>query len=917
MTVTASASSKSTIVGRLSEASSSREFSPLRGAGTDTPTRRSCWNALSRSARPVAAWRGWPPWFEGGSALAYFRGRKTLAMKPPMSIPACFYRRFILAAFGLICVTHAAKARDVNDNREALARMAVKTEAAIPSAESAGNIAPLGFVPAQNSALPVWQYAIMGSGIGASNIIIGPAPVGGGAPEIIVGSNSQLGIGPDDFWQVLRRNAATGNYDQVFVSPLYPAAVKRIAVGNLLGDSRPEIAVMLANGRIYLYDRETKAELGSVITGINGLEGLSVTDLDGDGVAELIVTTANDLFVFSNAGVLLWQVAGAGGHEVVVGQMDHDPALEIAATNGLVVDAATHSVQWTCGGGFGLHLKLAPVPGDTYQQVIAAEEWNWVYAHDVALQWSRRWSIQTPTDIAAIEVADVDNDGIPEVIIGDNQHGTVHVHDLSTQAQKWAINNPDGGVTNIAVGDVDNDGVVDLLWGSGWTNTGPDYFRVASTTDSHAIKWQSVDLQGPFLGPVIGDLDGDGQPELVVCSYKSNSGQANGRILVFDLATLTLRGMSAPVVGSFGSEGVKDFKLRDLEGDGRMEIVLASDRTYNGVIEIYEFSAANVFNLKWTNATRPVGSPFEFVDVVDLDGNGTPEIIAGNSVAHTGSEGVYVYIFDYPNGANPWRSVLLANPFDAVTGLVVDQLAGTGEKKIAALVTNGDLCTIDGRTRQLESIVSQSGGKTLSRRGLFGLIKTDAAGAGHFLQYSRPSYTENFSRQLGSGTPDGMNMLSNGDLWIGSGGALSLRTPPAYDAVDWQSPSFGTGFGRFVATDDREGHHRVFSSAQHAVAGFGYEAATDSVSIGSVVYTNGNHLLRVSAASSIKSIIRGAPVLHVYVTATAAFIGDLTGNSAGTYSGTLSWPGNPEFVTVKSSKGGHADRAVLVGHDSN
>ena len=66
-----------------------------------------------------------------------------------------------------------------------------------------------------------------------------------------------------------------------------------------------------------------------------------------------------------------------------------------------------------------------------------------------------------------------------------------------------------------------------------------------------------------------------------------------------------------------------------------------------------------LFTLKWTNTTRPNGSPFNFVDVVDLDGNGTPEIIAGNTVAHTGSEGVYVYIYDYPSGANPWRSVVL------------------------------------------------------------------------------------------------------------------------------------------------------------------------------------------------------------------------------------------------------------------
>ena len=554
--------------------------------------------------------------------------------------------------------------------------------------------------------------------------------------------------------------------------------MKRIAVGNVAGNSQAEIAVMLARWSHLPLRPRDQAELGHINTEVNGLEGLSLTDLDGDGYAELIVTTPSSLYVFNGAGSLLWQVAGAGGYDVVAGQMDNDPALEIAATNGKVVDTATHTVQWTRAGGFGNHVKLAPLPGANYQQLIAAEGWQFVYAYDVATQLPR-WSINTPQDIGAIEIADVDNDGIPEVIIGDNQWGTVHVHDLITRAQKWAANNPEHGVTNIAVGDVDNDGVVDLLWGAGWTSTGSDYLYVASTTGAHAIKWQNVDLVGPFLGPLIGDLDGDGHPELVVCSYESESGYDSGRILVFDLATLTLRGMSAPVVTNNAVTGVHDLKLHDLDGDGRMEIVVATDRLYDGAIEIYGFNSFNVFTLKWTNTTRPSGSPFTFVEVVDLDGNGTPEIVTGNTVAHTGSPGVYVYIYDYPSGTNPWQSVNLASGFKAVTGLIVDDVAGNGGKKIAALISTGDLYTFDGPTRQLESLVPQSGGTIISRRSPSGLIKGDSAGLGHFLQYSNNTYTESFSRLLAPATPDGINVLSNGGALDG-GGRRANSAPVAF-----------------------------------------------------------------------------------------------------------------------------------------
>lgn len=716
----------------------------------------------------------------------------------------------------------------VNYSRSDLARMESQSlPRTVGSAEvSDSPAAPQGFVPsAAGATKPFWQYSIFGSGIGASNIVVAPA-VGGASRQIIIGGNSTNNFGGDDFWQVVQRNSTTGNYDQLFVSPIYTATVKRIALGNVTGDSQLELVVMLADGRVYLYDLATKAELGYISTGVTGLEGLSVTDLNGDGVAEVIVTTANDLYVFSGAGALLWQLAGAGGYDVVAGQMDLDPAIEIATTKGVVTDSVTHAAQWTRSGGFGAHVKLAPLPGASYQQLIAAEAWSTVYSYDVAGQLPR-WSISTPQDIGAIEIADVDNDGIPEVLIGDGQWGTVHVHDLNTQAKKWQATNPEHGVTNIAVADVDNDGTVDLLWGAGWSSTGADYLYVASTTGTHAIQWQSVDLQGPFLGPFIGDLDGDGKAELVICSKSSASGYSGPRFVVFDLATLALRAISPASLTSSIFTGANDMKVRDLEGDGRAEIILATARGYDGEIDVFSFDSSNNFTLKWNNPVRPTGSPFNFVEVADLDGNGTPEIIAGNTVAHTGSEGVFVYIFDYPSTAAPWRSVKMASGFSSVAGLVVADLDGNGSKDIAALVANGDLYTFDGPTRQLKSLKQASGAKLIAdRRSPAGLIASDSAGAGHFWQYSSNTYTEDSARQLGSTALDGLMVDSDGGLWIGTGGALRLRQPPNYRGVAWQSPVVGTGFGHFVATDFSNGQNRVFSSARHAVAGFAFQPTT-------------------------------------------------------------------------------------------
>ena len=53
-------------------------------------------------------------------------------------------------------------------------------------------------------------------------------------------------------------------------------------------------------------------------------------------------------------------------------------------------------------------------------------------------------------------------------------------------------------------------------------------------------------------------------------------------------------------------------------------------------------------------------------------------------------------------------------------------------------------------------------------------------------------------------------------------------------------------------------------------------------------------------------------VLSVYVTSTGALIGSLTGDGSGRYKGDLGWSSNPVNITVKSSAGGSAGKAVTA-----
>jgi len=80
---------------------------------------------------------------------------------------------------------------------------------------------------------------------------------------------------------------------------------------------------------------------------------------------------------------------------------------------------------------------------------------------------------------------------------------------------------------------------------------------------------------------------------------------------------------------------------------------------------------------------------------------------------------------------------------------------------------------------------------------------------------------------------------------------------------------------------------------------------SDTVTISKAEYTVSTKNLHVEAASTSKTA-----VLRVYVTATGELIGSLVGDGSGRYKGDLSWPSNPQNITVKSSANGTATKAV-------
>ena len=743
------------------------------------------------------------------------------------------------------------------------------TAGSFPAAGAAIGPERSGFVlPPEPGPRPFWQFAGFGSGIGGSNIVIGPAN-GSIAPEIVLGGQTDHHYARNDFWQVIRWNPDRQTYDQIFVSDIYSAAVQRILAANVIGDARQELVVMLGDGRIYLYDFASKAELGHVATGKTGLEALAVSDIAGDARSELIVTTRNDLFVFSGEGELLWELAGAGGYQVVCGQMDNDGPLEIATTNGYVVDAGSRTAQWIRGGTREYHLALAPHESASYQQLLIAHRIQTLSAYDVPTQ-TERWAIETPHEIGALRVIDVDNDGTPDLLF--DQASYLYVRQLSTRSLKWFMHIIDR-LVDVAVADVDADGRRELVWSSGWLSSAGDHLYVTNP-ETRALEWKSVDYTGGFLGPAIADLDGDGAQELVACSVHSESEYNNAHVLVFDLATLALRSTWRTTYGK-----VRDVELSDLDGDGRAEIVVAGEHG-TGTAEAFAFHQDNTVTRTWT-VHRAGQSRFDFVEVSDLEGDGAPEIVVNTKLKDANySTDLALHAYDYPS-VEPVRSEKLGGYYESASGLKVQDFDDSGDKEIAVLVSNGDLFTVHGPTLQVEARQQNTGFSLLNRSASpFGLIAGDLGGTGHFLRYANGRHVEIFSRRLAQGPLEGINESSPGMLWTGRGGVLTLRTPP-YTNVTWQSPPSAAGVGRFVAVDDAGGARRVFTATHARLLGFTYSEPSFTLDILGMNLAGDDALITFSALAGRTFRLERKLHLHDATWESVTGVADLTVNHNG------------------------------------
>ncbi len=179
---------------------------------------------------------------------------------------------------------------------------------------------------------------------------------------------------------------------------------------------------------------------------------------------------------------------------------------------------------------------------------------------------------------------------------------------------------------NVAMADLDGDGKTDIATANKDKKT-ISVFKNTSTIGGGSFA-QKVDFTADYAGRIaIGDLDGDGKPDLTVTNYPSAT------VSVF--RNTTTQGVIdarsfAPNVNFAIVHSGSGLAIGDLDGDGKPDLAVTNSDPSTSVSVLRNTSTpgAITFALKVDFNTN--GYP-RSIALGDLDGDGKPELIIGTN----------------------------------------------------------------------------------------------------------------------------------------------------------------------------------------------------------------------------------------------------------------------------------------------
>ena len=516
---------------------------------------------------------------------------------------------------------------------------------------------------------------------------------GGWPTEVRLVFGTSLGLGEaKDFTLVYSTNGTavpayrTRTFDAIprWTSPPVGTGASGVTVADLDQDGDLEVLYGTSNGLVVALDATGGPIWETPVAGATRSVPYApqVADLEGDGSLDVVaVTNEPSLVRLDASGGIRWsQPIGLPELPLstpTLSDVDGDGVLEILLGGRNAQVDIRSSVDGTvvtsyAAGDWAYTASIYDVDGDGVGEVFFASDDHNVYAYRASgsLLWANTSAGATFIE-NSVAIGDVDGDGYPNVVTGDDGNsGPEFALNATDGAFTWARDLPAYREGAQTLADLDGDGTLEVIVG---ITTGPVY---ALRGRDGAVLWTNGNATGQASAPAVVDLTNDGVPEIVF-----TDGSA---VYVLDASGVLLyRWVIAPNDPGFrnlSQQAMDTPAIVDLDGDGTLEVIAATGAG------VQAFSTGGLdrdwrtFGYNWNHThaagdgTSPDGVPF--LDVVV----GAPTEHPSAGVTWSSRDGAVPWLL--PGGDfGPAEASAAASPGSwsawDVTAIVNDTFVGT------------------------------------------------------------------------------------------------------------------------------------------------------------------------------------------------------------------------------------------------
>lgn len=378
---------------------------------------------------------------------------------------------------------------------------------------------------------------------------------------------------------------------------------------------------------------------------IKNSRGVTLADIDDDGIQEILYGIDTELFALNGAGEIVWQktVEGPILLPPTVANIDGNAGVEIAVNTGYPT---------TVGRVYLMNNVGADLP-------------NW------PLNFNDKWMINAPV------FADVNGDEVMDIITCQRESSTVgFVHVLNQDGTpinaNWPVQFDATPAFTPSIGDIDNDGDQDVVIATSSTGL---YAYDADGNLLPGFPFVDPNIRYSYQSPVLVDLDGDENLEIV----GSNHGDAPGFYVLQNDASY-YPGWPVALSGWTYSPPT----VVDLDQDGTYEIFMADRNTSNDgtpLPTIYGFNpdAENLPDFP----IEKYGGNEGVLTIADINNDNVYDIIFSSTL--TDMEGFgYIHAYSLDGSGELDGFPLRPRGFTFLNGAVVGDADGDGMMDLTA-----------------------------------------------------------------------------------------------------------------------------------------------------------------------------------------------------------------------------------------